>query len=127
MYSFYCDLNGVKSTEDMPETSVSPTYEYVTPTGRSTSQGPIPVLRNREHIPDVRTHTARNNFHVTSSSNTTSHRPPALPPKTEHTYADLQMRPLRNLPPDAAKSESEVYVVYEHVLPDRFSETTHFN
>jgi hypothetical protein len=130
VYKFYCDLNGGKSTEEMRDTSVSPTYEYVTPTGSSESQRPIPVLRKREeHIHDVLTQTARHNFHVTSSSNITSQTPPPLPPKTEHIYTDLQKRPVRsNLRSDPAKpEEGEVYVVYEHVLPDRFPETTHFN
>jgi hypothetical protein len=130
VYSFYCDLKEVKSTEDRPDISVSPTHEYVTSTGSSTSQRAIPVLRRREeHIHDVRTHTAPNNFHVTSSSNITSHRPPAIPPRTENTYDELQMRPVRkNLRSDAVKSEEgEVYVVNEHVLPVRFSGTNHFN
>ena len=114
----------------MPAISVSPTYEYVTPTGSSTSQRAIPVLRNREeNIHDVLTRTARHNFPVTSSSNITSHRLPPIPPETEHTYADVQMRPARNnLRSDAAKrEEDEVYAVSEHVLPARFPETTHFN
>jgi hypothetical protein len=129
VYSFYCDLKEVKSTRDRPDTSVSPAYENVTSTGHSTSQRAIPVLREREkHIHDVRTHTAPN-FHVTSSSNITSHRPPAIPPQTEHTYADVQKRPvLNNLRSDAVKSEEgEVNVVIEHVLPAKFSGTNHFN
>jgi hypothetical protein len=66
---------------------------------------------------------------LNSSNNIVSHKPPALPPREEPIYADVQMRPVRNnLRSDAAKSEEgEVYVVYEHVLPDRFSATNHFN
>jgi hypothetical protein len=127
VYSFYCDLKGVKSTEDMRDTPVSPTYEYVTPTGSSTPQRPIPVPRKREHIHDVLTQTAPHNFHVTSSSNITSQTPPPLPPKTEHIYTALEMRPVRNNSDAANPEEGEEYGVYNHVLPDRFPEIIHFN
>ena len=63
MYSFYCELKGVKSEEDVPDTSVS--GSCVTPQGSSTSPcaPPVPPKTAEGNIyEDLRMHTARNNL-----------------------------------------------------------------
>jgi hypothetical protein len=126
VYGFYCNLKGVKSKEDMPDTSVP--RKYVEPLGKSTSHiapANSPKTEEEQIHEDVRMQNFRNNLNVMLPGSSTSPRAPALQPKRgEQIYEDVRKHNARNnLHSDAAKAEEgEVYAVYDYTLPGRFSE-----
>lgn len=93
MYSFYCDLKGVKRKEDMPDTSAP--VRTVMPPGNSRSHRPpaIPPKTEEHRYEDLLMQTFSSNSHAMPPGSSTSHRPPAIPPNTEqHRYNDLPMQ-----------------------------------
>jgi hypothetical protein len=129
VYSFYCDLKGVKRKENMPDTSAP--RRTVKPPGSSTSHRPPAVLPTTElRYEDLPMQTFNSNLRVMPPGSSMSHRPPPIPPQTdEHIYEDLPMQNARNtLSSNAATpGQDGTYAVYAYTLPDRLPETNHFN
>ena len=126
VYSFYCELKGVKSKEDMPDTSATPSN--VTSPGSNTSHRPPPVPTKTEGNirEDVRMQTDRFNVRRMLPSSIKFPRASPIPPKTQenvHVYDDMHTHTARkNLGFGAATAnEGQYYPVYEYTLPERNS------